>query len=147
MRGDELVRKVEMEGQDHEGGLFQGQTATGEGEAFEPGSYSVHIETPDHPDIPTSMSTVFQVLPEAPAQGERALVFLNEPRLRRLARDGGGGYYREEQARALVERLSGTVERRTILEETALWRHFGWFAAIIGLLTVEWIVRKRTGML
>ncbi len=147
MRGDELMRKVEMEGQDHEGGLFQGQTATGEGEAFEPGSYSVHIETPDHPDIPASMSTVFQVLPEAPAQGERALVFLNEPRLRRLAREGGGGYYREEQGRAVVERLSGTVERRTILEEIALWRHFGWFAAIIGLLTVEWIVRKRAGML
>ncbi len=147
MRGEEVVRRVELEAQDHESGLFLGRTATGEGERLEPGSYTVGLEVTDRPDISTTAQTVFQVLPRTAVQGERALVYLNEARLQRLAREGGGAYYREEQTPALLGRLSGQVERRTIVEEIALWRHFGWFAVIIGLLTVEWILRKRAGMI
>jgi len=36
---------------------------------------------------------------------------------------------------------------RVIESDTVLWQSWWWFVPIVLLLTVEWIVRKRMGML
>jgi hypothetical protein len=36
---------------------------------------------------------------------------------------------------------------RVVESDTALWHSYGWFSAVVLLLTVEWFLRKREGML
>jgi len=31
--------------------------------------------------------------------------------------------------------------------ETILWQSWWWFVPIVGLLTIEWILRKRSGLI
>ena len=39
------------------------------------------------------------------------------------------------------------TQGRVIESDTVLWQSWWWFAPIVLLLTVEWIIRKRAGML
>ena len=66
---------------------------------------------------------------------------MDEKRMKELARDSGGRFYREEDLSELpraVKRQGVPLVSRT---ETVLWN---WLAmvALLGLLTLEWIVRK-----
>ena len=64
-----------------------------------------------------------------------------------MARASGGEYYREEDAARLVNRLEPLSNGRIEESETILWQSWYWFSAVMILLTTEWILRKRTGLL
>jgi len=47
----------------------------------------------------------------------------------------------------LTDRLKLLSEGKVMQSDTALWQSYLWFAAVVLLLTIEWILRKRAGML
>jgi hypothetical protein len=59
----------------------------------------------------------------------------------------GGMFLREEDISRLPELLSPFSSGRVVESETLIWQSYWWFAAIVMLLTVEWVLRKRGGLL
>jgi hypothetical protein len=64
-----------------------------------------------------------------------------------MAAISGGEYLREENINRLADLLAPLSEGRVVESDTVLWQSYWWFLPIIVLLTIEWIVRKRVGML
>jgi hypothetical protein len=76
---------------------------------------------------------------------EMADLALNEPVLQRLASASGGRYLRADETAELGELLrSGELDRA--IEMTDLWHNAWTLLAIIGLLAIEWVARRRFGL-
>jgi hypothetical protein len=71
---------------------------------------------------------------------------LNEAWLRRAARASGGRYVRPSDASRLVAWLQETSPQRAAPERRDLWHEPWAFAVVIGLLSAEWILRRRWGL-
>ena len=71
----------------------------------------------------------------------------NEALLKQIAEASSGLFLREEDAAMLPELLDPLSSGRVVESDTLLWQSYWWFAAIILLLTVEWALRKRSGLL
>jgi hypothetical protein len=84
---------------------------------------------------------------EAPLSVERRAVVMDEEMLKQMAQRSHGRYYREEDMQQLIRRLQPLSKGRIVVTETALWRSYWWFVPIMLLLTMEWVLRKRAGML
>ena len=54
---------------------------------------------------------------------------------------------REESIDRLTELLAPMSQGKVIESDTVLWQSYKWFVPLIALLTIEWIIRKRVGML
>ena len=139
-RDGKKVATIRMSPDDNAGGLFRGKTA-----GLEPGSYEVGIESAAIPANELKARAEFKV--EARETGELTQLSLNEELLRQMSAVGGGQYLREEDISRLVELLAPMSEGRVVESDTVLWQSYWWFLPIVGLLTIEWIVRKRTGLL
>jgi hypothetical protein len=109
------------------------------------GSYEVKIEVVGYPE--DQMLAAAQYYVDSPKAGELAELTCNEDLLKGVASAAAGEYFREEDASALGERLKLLSQGRVIQSDTPLWQSYLWFAAIVLLLTIEWILRKRSGML
>lgn len=125
---------------DNAGGLFRGKTA-----ALEPGSYEVAVESAAIPAAELKAHAEFKVEPRE--TGELTQLSLNEDLLREMSAASGGQYLREEDLGRLPDMLAPMSQGRIIESDTVLWQSYWWFLPIIGLLTAEWIIRKRVGML
>jgi hypothetical protein len=123
-----------------EGGLYRGRTA-----ALDTGAYEIAIDTAAVPSDQLKARTQFSVTTRENL--ERTLLSLNEDLLRQVSLAGGGEYLREEQCDALIERLAPLSTGQVIESDTVLWQSWWWFLPIVLLLTIEWILRKRFGML
>ena len=123
-----------------EGGLYRGRTT-----ALDSGSYELAVDTAAVPADQLMARTQFAVTPRENV--ERTLLSLNEDLLRQVSLAGGGEYLREEQCDALVEKLAPLSNGQVIESDTVLWQSWWWFLPIVLLLTVEWILRKRLGLL
>ena len=123
-----------------EGGLYRGRTT-----ALDSGSYEIAVDTAAVPSDQLKARTQFTVT--ARENVERTLLSLNEDLLRQVSLTGGGEYLREEQCDALIERLAPLSSGQVIESDTVLWQSWWWFIPIVLLLTAEWILRKRFGML
>ncbi|MCX6878172.1 MAG: hypothetical protein NTW21_30830 [Verrucomicrobia bacterium] len=122
------------------GGVFRGKTA-----ALEAGNYEVTIETAAIPEGQIKVRAEFKV--EARQNAERTLLSVNEDLLRQIALTSGGSYFREEQADQLVKLLEPLAAGSIRESETPLLESRWWFGGIVLLLTLEWLIRKRVGML
>ncbi len=75
---------------------------------------------------------------------ELANLTMNRALLESMANNSGGRFLREEQAAAELPDLLQSLDRKqTITKETILWSSWWWFGAVIVLLTIEWLLRKR----
>jgi hypothetical protein len=75
---------------------------------------------------------------------ELATLTMNRPLLEAMANASGGRFLREEQAATELPNLLQSIDRRQVtIQETNLWSSWWWFGAVIVLLTVEWLMRKR----
>ncbi len=119
-------------------------TFRGESAPLEPGDYEVRIKVPGIPDDAILAHTAFTVA--ANPFGELGLLHCDELLLRQMAGDSGGAYYREEEMQRLVEALSPYSDGRTLTSELPLWQSYWWFVPIILLLTAEWIIRRKLGL-
>ena len=131
---------IRLTPEENAGGLFRGRTA-----ALEPGSYEVAVESAAIADRDAKARTGFKV--EALETGELTQLSLNEELLRQMASITGGEYLREENIDRLVDLLAPMSQGRVVESDTVLWQTYWWFVPIVLLLTVEWIIRKRVGML
>ena len=71
---------------------------------------------------------------------------LNEAVLRRLAAASHGRYLHADQASTLASLVRAAKVEPGRPEQRDLW-HNGWsFVVLIGLLTAEWLLRRRAGL-
>ncbi|MBI5772396.1 MAG: VWA domain-containing protein [Verrucomicrobia bacterium] len=121
-------------------GVYRGRTP-----ALAEGGYEVRVQVAGLPEDEMKARTEILVAP--PGAGELAHLNCDEELLRQIAFHSGGEYYREEDAGALVERLKPLSQGIVIESDTALWQSWWWFVPIVALLTIEWLLRKRAGLL
>ena len=134
------VATIRLAPDENSGGLFRGKTA-----GLEPGNYEVAVQSVAIADRDAKARTNFKVEPRA--TGELTQLNLNEDLLRQMSAAGGGEYLREENIDRLFPLLAPMSQGRVIESDTLLWQSFWWFIPIVLLLTIEWIIRKRAGML
>lgn len=71
---------------------------------------------------------------------------LNEGFLRRVARDSGGRYVRASDAKQVVTWLQTAAPQDAAPERRDLWHEPWAYALVLGLLSGEWILRRRWGL-
>ncbi|GAA5140929.1 VWA domain-containing protein [Prosthecobacter algae] len=75
---------------------------------------------------------------------EWATLTMNRPLLEAMATASGGRFLREEQAATELPNLLQSIDRKqTTIAETILWSSWWWFGAVIALLSIEWLLRKK----
>ncbi|MGQ0712752.1 MAG: glutamine amidotransferase [Gemmatimonadaceae bacterium] len=66
--------------------------------------------------------------------------------LERIARETGGRYYTPETVQTLAEDIVYTNSGTTVTEQLDLWDSPALFIALLGLIAVEWLLRRRRGL-
>ncbi len=125
---------------DKSSGEFRGSTSV-----LQTGNYDVKIEVLGYPEDLMLANAQFYVQP--PEAGELAQLDCDEQILKEIASNSTGAFFREEDASALSDRVALLSEGKLMQSDMALWQSYLWFAAVVLLLTIEWILRKRAGML
>jgi uncharacterized membrane protein len=110
----------------------------------EEGIYEVSVEALQGDETLGVQKTNFRI---APSNEEFHNAILNSDLLKRLAQDTGGRYYTPEALDALPEDISIIDTGSSRVEEKELWDMPFLFLLLLGLLSSEWILRKRKGLL
>jgi len=134
------VATVPLKGDEGGSGVYRAHT-----EPLADGRYEVRVRVDGLPPEEMKARTTFVVEPRD--NGERVELACNETLLREMATNSGGEYLREEDADTLRERLAPLSRGKVIESETPLWPTWWWLCAVVVLLAIEWIIRKRAGML
>ena len=142
-RDGQKIATLPLAADENSGGAFRGKTA-----ALAPGRYEVRVDAgqlvPATPDMPVE----FYVQDKGgDAAHELAELTCNEDLLKQMAQASGGEYFREEEVAKLVHKLAPLSNGRIEESETVLWQSWFWFIPIMVLLTTEWILRKRVGLI
>jgi hypothetical protein len=111
--------------------------------AEQPGLYRVHV---DARRGTTPLGAADRWLYVGGGDREFADPRLNEPVLRRLARSTGGRYLRAAEASHVVPLLRQVLPQNAAPERRDLWHEPWAFAIVVGLLSVEWALRRRWGL-
>ncbi len=125
---------------DEDDGTYRAQSG-----ALPAGEYEVRVEVAGYPA--EQMRTVGRFFVEPPQSGELADLTCDAPLLQQIAETSGGRFLWEHELSALPDELRPLSSGQVVETETALWQSYLWFAAVVGLLTMEWILRKRAGLL
>ncbi|MBT5020272.1 MAG: VWA domain-containing protein [Planctomicrobium sp.] len=121
-------------------GLYRGTSTS-----LPAGEYEVSMRASGFSD--SAFKARSQFIVEANETDELAQTSANYELLEQMSEVSGGTFLREEEISRLPELLSPLSHGRVIESETILWQSYWWFAMIIALLTLEWILRKRVGLL
>jgi hypothetical protein len=106
------------------------------------GKFQVSLASPADPSAKATATFLVQSLALERQQPE-----MNETLLRRIAQAGGGAYYRPDQARTWLASLKPNDYRVYSESETELWDAPLFLALFLVPLTLEWLIRKRSGLL
>jgi hypothetical protein len=116
----------------------------GTGPTLLPGRYRVVL-----PTIATGgtseLTTTFVV--QAPPSAEMSELACDESLLRSVAELSGGRFVTEEQAASIPSMLERYREGKIVWVETPLSQSWWLFVPIIVILTFEWLIRRRAGLL
>ena len=113
--------------------------------ALQQGEHEVRVEVAGYPA--EQMIAVGRFFVEPPEAGELSQLTCDEQLLQQIAETSGGRFVPEQELSTLVDELRPFSSGRVVETETALWQSYLWFAIVVVLLTIEWILRKRAGML
>lgn len=113
--------------------------------AVKTGIHTVRVQFPDELVANKGIESTFEVeLPNL----ETTQVWLNRPLLMELARQSGGRYFELDQLDQLVAAVPNRVEQvQERSPSQPLWDSPGMLAALVGLLSIEWLLRKRFSLL
>lgn len=137
---DRLVATASLTADPDVPGIYRGTS----GELAE-GRYEVAVRASGFSQEALKARGQFVVRP--PDSPELATTNCNEALLQQMASESGGTYLREEQIGQLASLLSPLSNGRIVESETQLWQSYWWFAAMMVLLSLEWLMRKRAGLL
>ncbi len=135
-----IVSTVTLDEDADGSGVYRGRTGR-----LAEGQYEVSIRASGFSQDALRARTSFVV--EPPESHELELTACNNELLEEMARSSGGTFLREEESGRLVELLRPLSRGRVVESDTLLWQSYWWFAAIVGLLSIEWLLRKRAGVL
>lgn len=139
-RGDEVVATVGLKADPGQAGMYRGRTET-----LPPGVYTTRLRASGFSESALQVQSEFRIAPSPSA--ELDALACHEALLRELAVASGGAYLHESEADRLLERLRPLSAGRIETSDWLLWRSYVWFFLILGLLAVEWLLRKRAGLL
>lgn len=109
------------------------------------GIYRVRLEVVGVPDDALTLQTQFIVQP--PIDVEMQALACNQESLRQAAFLTGGEFSMLDKASTISEKLKQYRTGRIVESQTLLWQSYPWFATIVGLLALEWHLRKRSGLI
>ncbi|MEM0895431.1 MAG: PA14 domain-containing protein [Verrucomicrobiota bacterium] len=134
-----LVAEVELAPDVNGGGIFRGQTPP-----LLPGVHEIAIRPKyDGAEFPARAEFVV-----GSSQGrEFDELTLGRRPLEELASASRGHFFLEEETPQLPELLESIDRKRVLSSETILWSSYWWFLPIMFLLTTEWALRKKAGMM
>jgi hypothetical protein len=112
---------------------------------FPVGEYRVQLQATGIPKDAMDVQCQFVVQP--PIDMEMQSLSCNTVGLQQLASATGGTFVAFDQAESITEHLKQFQTGKWIESQTLLWQSFPWFATIMLLLALEWILRKRSGLL
>ncbi len=113
------------------------------------GSYVVRL---DVPQLAEALHLDREPIPQAPLEvtlretSERIELAAARDPLDRLAAATGGRVFTDYEADGLPPLLRSLTKQVTRVEETPLWDHPAALVLFFGILTIEWILRKRAGL-
>lgn len=139
-RDGERLASVALEPDANRGGVYRGRTA-----ALESGEYEVGVSVEGFSELEMKARATFVV--ESREARELGVLTCNEELLEAMAAASGGRYLREEDAPRLESLLRPISEGRVVVSEMRLSQSYWWLAPILLLLTLEWLLRKRMGLL
>ncbi|WP_417734359.1 hypothetical protein [Rosistilla oblonga] len=139
-RDGRIVSTINLQPAENLPGDYRGETA-----ALDPGEYEVTIRASGFNEAAFQAKTQFVVAP--PQNKELEQIACNEALLIEMASAGGGEYLQEERLGEIVDLLRPLSSGRVVQSETLLWQSWPWFLCIVGMLSVEWWLRKRNGLL
>lgn len=137
---DRVVAVVPLDADDSLPGVYSGQI-----EAPVSGNYRVTIVAPGLTSEALNVHSEFSVV--EPDGGEMDQLSCDEPLLMKLAESTRGHYLSEEHGDKLVDLLRPLSRGRIIESDTLLWQSYWWFVPIVLLLSIEWWIRKRIGLI
>ncbi len=110
-----------------------------------PGSYRVKVSANGVPQEMLNIATEFIVSAKPSIELEKKSADVVS--LARLAESTGGKYLDEKELPKLVDLLEPFSQGKIIETETLLWQSYFWFIPVVILLTLEWLLRKRIGLI
>ena len=126
-----------------EGGRFTAELDA----SVAPGVYRVGVEVEGVSESDLLATTLVTVRGTDSASAELADVTLNRELLATLAETTGGTLLAEHEAQKLPDLLDGLSSSTIKQSVTALWQSWPWFVAVVSLMALELILRRRLGML
>jgi hypothetical protein len=112
---------------------------------LEEGNYELTVEGATLSSDSKAVRAPFIVRGDAP--NELTEITQNETLLRQIALDSKGQYLPEESLRSLKDLLAPWKDGESRLVEIPVWQGLPWFSLVILLLTAEWWLRKRLGLI
>ena len=109
------------------------------------GNYRVRLEVVGIPTDALTLETQFVVQP--PVDIEMQTLACNAVALLKAASMTGGEFAMLNDTDSISEKLKPFRKGKMVESQTLLWQSYPWFAIIIGLLAVEWYLRKRVGLI
>lgn len=106
------------------------------------GRFDVSVASPQNPAGRATASWLVQNIALEQQQPE-----MNEPLLKQIAAAGGGRYYTPDQLRAWMDSLKAGELKIRSESEVELWDAPLFLSLFIVPLALEWLIRKRTGLL
>lgn len=112
--------------------------------AFKDGEYQIE-SVAWYNDIQIGKDTLNVVV--SPVNREFMISTQNDALLRQLAEKSGGKYFPEQQAMALLDNIDLAEKYQQVTKTMELWYKMSVLLLIILLLSIEWFLRKRSGLI
>ncbi|MBL8855168.1 MAG: carboxypeptidase regulatory-like domain-containing protein, partial [Planctomycetaceae bacterium] len=134
------VATLTMDQQSDYPGVYRGRLS-----GLPPGNYEVQLAIPGYSLEMTQLKTKFRI--EAPPNPEGLQVTRNDALLTEIANATGGMYVPEERIEELWQALDLRYNSRVVESDQQLWQSFWWFVPILVLVSFEWWLRKKVGLI
>jgi hypothetical protein len=139
-RDGRVAATVSLTPDEHVPGIYRGRVT-----GLSRGEYEVSVQVAGYSADALRARSRFAVI------GETALELregsANAALLTELATVGGGEFLHEEDLQRLPEILSVYSNGRIVESDSLLWQSYWWFSAMLLLLTCEWLLRRRAGLM
>jgi uncharacterized membrane protein len=137
---DQIVARVPLQADNPSRGTYRGQTGP-----LEQGDYSVRIRASGIDQDALQATTPLWV--EDAESGELDRISLDSDALRQIADSGGGVYVHESEAESILDKIRPLSSGQIVESDILVWQSFYWFILVMILLTAEWWMRKRAGLM